>query len=109
MFSMFSSRTSCKPPGVFETEGLDGRTIIPDQWRRDQNNWAPLTRIGRKSSLAEQEIMDEFCKYGVALWFVFVTTKGASIWNKSSFTGVKTHTTLVSFRIWNIITVKVSS
>ncbi|XP_022169591.1 protein ALP1-like [Myzus persicae] len=57
----FSSRTSYTPPGIFDIEDLDGGTIIPGQWRRDQNNLTPLARIGRKPSLAAQEIRDEFC------------------------------------------------
>jgi len=58
-----SSRTSYTPPGIFDIEDVDGGTIIPGQWRRDQNNLTPLARIGRKPSLAAQEIRNEFCDF----------------------------------------------
>lgn len=69
-----TSRDIYTPVGMFDTEDID-HNLVEGTWRtenQDLQSFLPLQRIPRKSSVAAQEIRDEyasyFCNEGAVSW-----------------------------------------
>lgn len=74
-----TSKSTYTPTGTFDSDDLDTGNLLPGRWRSDQGemtSFKSLRKIGKKPSLAAQEIRDEICDY-------FQTPEGKVSWQEN--------------------------